>query len=247
MYGCGANDLGQLTLTQPHSPTSFTKIPFDDVIDVAWGFNHSLIATKYFLSFRGDDGSSSANLFITEWDEEIIKVFCGAGHSILQTTKAILGCGANSCGQLGLSNYHNISNLTRIFVGHKVNTIACGGRHTIILTDKGLFGCGSNFHGQLGLNVSNNGLSIFDKLTEIPFAGEAANIVCGQDHTIVWNPNTIYGCGRNIEGQLSFTYIQDVTTLRSMTLPDQAVRILDVSCGSNHTVINTNKGLYACG
>ncbi|XP_044743176.1 X-linked retinitis pigmentosa GTPase regulator-like [Chrysoperla carnea] len=128
--------------------------------------------------------------------------------------------------------------------------IACGDEFTIVLCQNGrLFSFGSNEYGQLGLGHKKtvNRPSCIKTLK--PF--KVKLIACGRSHSIAVNEyNHIYTFGNNSDGQLgqSNTIDKDIPTKIEDSPTKSNGKIIQVSAGSNHSAVLTEKGrLYIWG
>ena len=165
---------------------------------------------------------------------------------ILKNDSTLWGCGRNDHGELGLGGKNNRNALTKITTNaNDVKSIYCGYNHTIILKNDGmLFGCGLNSYGQLGLGDTDN-RSTF---TIIGInSGNIKEIYLGGEHTIILkNDGTLWGCGRNIEGQLCLGDTTYRSTFKQITT--NANNIKSIYCGYYYILIVKNDDtLWGCG
>ena len=165
---------------------------------------------------------------------------------ILKNDGTLWGCGRNDHGELGLGDTNNRNALTKITTNaNDVKSIYCGYNHTIILKNNGmLFGCGLNNYGQLGLGDTDN-RSTF---TIIGInSGNIKEIYLGGEHTIILkNDGTLWGCGRNIEGQLGVGDTNYRSIFKQITVNTDNIK--SVYCGYNYTLILKNDDtLWGCG
>ena len=165
---------------------------------------------------------------------------------ILKNDGTLWGCGRNDHGELGLGDTNNRNALTKITTNaNDVKSIYCGYNHTIILKNDGmLFGCGLNNYGQLGLGDTDN-RSTF---TIIGInSGNIKEIYLGGEHTIILkNDGTLWGCGRNIEGQLGVGDTNSRSIFKQITVNTDNIK--SVYCGYNYTLILKNDNtLWGCG
>jgi len=157
----------------------------------------------------------------------------------------IYGCGENSYDQLGI---YDKSALTPIILtGKTPKSISCGERHTIVLmTDGSIYGCGNNVSGQLGDGTTTDRITLTPMT--IPTGKTPLLVSCGAYHTIVlMTDGSVYGCGRNLYGQLGDNSNTNRTTLTPMTNTTGKTPVL-VSCGTEHTIVLVTDGsIYGCG
>ena len=159
----------------------------------------------------------------------------------LTTTGLLYKCGANALG--GPDNL----TLTAVTLADTTFTqIASGYFHSVAISSTGLlYGCGRNQFGQLG-----NG-SVTDKnvltLLPNPYVGAIfTQIASGYYHTIaLTSTGLLYGCGRNLSGQLGDGTLVNKTILTAMTA---STTFSQIACGLDFTIAITSAGrLYGCG
>ena len=170
-----------------------------------------------------------------------------SNHSlILKNDGTLWGCGRNDHGQLGLGDTDSRIIFTQITTNaNDVKSVYCGWNHTFILKNDGtLWGCGRNTEGQLGLGDNDNKITFTEITTNI---NDIKSVYCGGNHTfILKNDGTLWGCGRNVEGQLG---LGDTTNRNTFTQVTTNVdNIKSVYCGAEHSLILKNDGtLWGCG
>ena len=79
---------------------------------------------------------------------------------VITSDFSILCAGCNHDGKLGLGDYEDRKEMTKMESNQRFVAISCGDYHTIGLDDQGnLYSCGDNSYGQLGLgdNTKRNG------------------------------------------------------------------------------------------
>ena len=179
---------------------------------------------------------------------DIKSVYFGDHHAfILKNNGTLWGCGFNGSGQLGLGDNTNRNIFTQVTTNtNNIKEIYCGGAyHTFILKNDGtLWGCGYNYYGQLGLEDTNY-RTTFTQITTN--ADNIKSVYCGCDHTfILENDGTLWGCGRNQQGQLGLGDDTNRTTFTQVTTNTDDIK--SVCCGYYHTFILKNDGtLWTCG
>ena len=123
-----------------------------------------------------------------------------------------------------------------------VKIICCGDNHTLILKNDGtLWGCGANNYCQLGLEDAST-KATFTIIDSNP--GNIKSIYCGDLYTLILQNNgTLWGCGRNSEGQLGLGDTNGRATFTKIT-----DNVKSAHCGFYHTFILKNDGtLWSCG
>lgn len=135
---------------------------------------------------------------------------------------------------------------------------------TLRVQDTTVFAWGDNRYFQLGHHMQPKGhlrsdgkrqnaahlvhpVTIFDGLPTHPSLGAFKNIACGDLHTaFVTSDGSLYMAGSDRHGQCGgFTATEPV--LVSLAEDDTDTNVLDVACGRNHTVVNTDRGVYVAG
>jgi alpha-tubulin suppressor-like RCC1 family protein len=162
----------------------------------------------------------------------------GRKHTVvLLTNNNLRGFGHNSEGQLGYGSYTQYNNPINLFgedVG--IRQVACGNYHTVVLMKDGtLYGFGANGYGELG-----DGSTTTHHRPIILFRG-VAQVDCGSNHTVALMTNgTIRRFGYNEYGQLG----DGSTTTRHIpiNLFGEYVRVRQVACGANHTILLMTDG-----
>jgi alpha-tubulin suppressor-like RCC1 family protein len=159
------------------------------------------------------------------------------GHTIaIKSDGTIWGIGINIYGQLGLGDNDERTAFTQITeYNGRPQSVSSGSYHTILMmANKSIWGTGLNDNGQLGIGDTTN-RNTFTQITSI--GGRPQSISCGASHTIVlMTNNTIWGTGRNNEGQLGLGNIISQTTLTQMIIPSGRIP-KSISCGDSHTIV----------
>ena len=159
---------------------------------------------------------------------------------ILKNDGTLWGSGYNGAGQLGLGDTTNRTTFTQITTNtDNIKEVYCGYSHIFMLKNDGtLWGCGYNGYGNLGLGDTND-RNIFTQVTTN--VDDIKEIYCGQNHTfILENDSTLWGTGRNYNGQLGLGDNTDRTAFIQITI--NADNIKEVYCGGAHTIILENDG-----
>ena len=111
--------------------------------------------------------------------------------------------------------------------------------HSLILkNDKTVWICGRDIYGQLGLGNTGN-RSIFTQVTTN--ADDIKSVYCGGYCTfILKNDGTLWGCGKNSNGQLGLGDTNDRNIFTQVTTNVDDIK--EIYCGQNHTFILKNNG-----
>ena len=257
LWGCGADDCGQLGFEDMRNRTSFAEITTNanDVKSVYCGRDHSFILKNdgtlwgCGMNSSGQLGLGNTNEIhkftqITTNTDNIKSVYCGEYYTIiLKNDGTIWGCGHNQYGQLGLGDTSYRYTFTKITTNaDNVKSVSCGANHTLILKNDGtLWSCGYGGNGRLGLGDENS-RTTFTIINSNP--GNIKSICCGTYHTLILkNDDTLWGCGSNGSGQLGLGSTNSSNVFTKIT---NNVKLAD--CGYEHTVILKNDGtLWGCG
>ena len=251
LWGCGNNSYGQLGLGDTTNRAIFTQIitNADNIKSVYSGYDHTIILKNDDTLWGcGANGSGQLGLgdtsnryiftqIITNIDN-VKSVCCGGRHTmILKNDNTLWGCGWNEYGQLGLGD--NTNRTTFIKITDDVKLVDCGRGHTIVLKNDGtLCGCGRNSYGQLGIGNTTNKYTFTQITTN---ADNIKSIYCGDNYELILkNDGTLWGCGRNANGQLGLGDSSDRTTFTQITV--NANDIKSICCGECHTIIFKNNG-----
>jgi alpha-tubulin suppressor-like RCC1 family protein len=109
-----------------------------------------------------------------------------------------------------------------------------------------VYACGDNGYGQLGDGTTTTRTTLVQMI--IPAGKTPKSVNCGYYHTIVIMTNdTIWGCGRNVDGQLGINSTMQQNTLVQM-INTTGKTPESVSCGILHTIVKMTDGtIYGCG
>ena len=266
LWGCGANDYGQLGLGDTTNRTTFTQITtnINDIKEVYCGWYHNIIL-KNNGTLWGSGYNSNGELGLgdnvnkTTFTQAIINVndiksvYCNAGNTfILKNDGTLWGCGYNGYGSLGLGDTTNRTTFTQITTNaDDIKQIYCGFYHTFILkNDSTLWGCGYNEYCQLGLG-DGNGRYTFTQVTTN--SDNIKQIYCGYGHTIILEyDGTLWVTGCNTSGQLGLgdtngrsTFTQIITNTDDIkSLPNQydavTIKVYDLNTGLIETLDTNN-------
>ena len=103
-----------------------------------------------------------------------------------QSADALLVCGYNNYGQLGLGNTTNQTawQASALPDGTRAKQVAGGFEHTAVLTEEGaLLVCGANNFGQLGLGTTTDQSAW--QASSLPGGLRVPAVACGWFHTIL--------------------------------------------------------------
>lgn len=177
---------------------------------------------------------------------QFVSIESGTQHMLLVNNDGrVLAFGHNDSGQCGHDGLTPIMKPTMIdhlndFI---VVQIACGLKHSLFLTNTGeVFGCGNNECGQLGIGNQHQAVAKPQKVMD-----SIRKIGCGQTFSVLLDVDgNLHTFGSSERGQLGYNtnaeceYLPKVVT--SFKSVDGAVKsmygvkIVDFSCGLNHTV-----------
>ena len=223
---------------------------------IACGYNKSLIIStegnlfSLGYSFYGALGYTS-EVFPPKAIptlRNILSVCLGDYHSVcLDNEGNVFTLGGNCFGQLGVGD----ESLEQTHIPQKVNVPPCkhvssGYHFTVCLTNDGLiYSFGINDNGELGLGNNEKKYyspQLIESLNDIEF------IECGNNHTFCKTLNNqVYCWGFNEDGPLGLGNRDNQNTpilCSSVSNED----VVDIKCGSIHTLILTSNGdLLSCG
>ena len=259
VYVCGDNNAGQLGLGDYSNKNTPTKNDFlQDIVQVAAGYNHSLVLSEDGLVYSfGRNTSGCLGIGLTSQElpatskptiviEDIIQVAAGNNHSlVLDRDGNVLSCGNNSLGQLGLGDNIYVTTMEIIPSINNIIQISTGIAYSLALTNTGqVYAWGYNSFGQLGLGYIFN--------TNIPtLLSTISNIVqvsAGSSHSLMLNnEGKVYGCGANNSDQPSLG-LGDTYNKRDPTLNTYLNNIVYVSAGAGASLTLDKDGqVYAFG
>lgn len=202
---------------------------------------------------------------------------CNACHSVIVTDEGeTMTFGRNDKGQLGLGDTETrvTPTVVEALRGIDIVAAACGRTHTLFLSSDGLvFSCGDNKMGQCGTN--QQAVQQITTPTRIAFKENkrVVKVACGAEFSMIVDADgRLYSFGHPEHGQLGhgsegkyFTtgnkyafhceyqprrIIAFVEKSREghVTPVDGEVKIVDVACGTNHTLaVDTKHRCFAWG
>ena len=173
---------------------------------------------------------------------------------VLKSDGTVYGTGYNSGGQLGLGNYdisYNTLQQMLPVAGKTPKYISCAGLTTIVLmTDGTVYGTGVNSNGQLGLG---NYTLKYNTLQPMDMSGNIAKYIscAGLTTIVLMTDNTVWGTGRNSNGQLGLgNYTTKYNTLQQMLMPAGEVKYISSGGYTNAgftIVLMTDGTVYSTG
>ena len=127
--------------------------------------------------------------------------------------------------------------------------IFSGAAHFLLhISETALYSLGDNRHFQLGDNLRTS-WNTARQITFFEGGSFIEKVACGDLHTaILTEDGALYVSGSNANGQCGGFCQQEPCLLQFQGFrQDEQPDVLDMTCGSNHTVINTNNGVYVAG
>ena len=264
IYGTGNNKYGQLGIGNTTNQSSLIQmsIPSEKTpSSIACGYFHTVVLmTDYTIyatgyNYDGELGDNTTidkttlTLMPNTTQQSPVAIACGAYHTmILMSTGNIYGTGYNVYGQLGDDTIVNKYSMTIMPNSSEQipSSISCGSNYTVVLMANGsIYGTGLNGAGQLGLNNTTTKKTL--TAMTIPPGKTPSSISCGGNHTIVkMTDGTIYGTGRNTNGQLGNGTTTNQLTLTSISTSEKTPS--SISCGNSHTIVTMTDGsIYGTG
>ena len=228
VFGLGFNRNGSLGVGAKretvHRPELNTVLCGKQLIEIACGFEHCIGLTasgdcyawgqnRYGqLGIDTHDTSETPQKIGELSDKKVIKICCGAYHSMALTSDGeVFSWGHNTFAQLGDKTYNSRKTPTQVLFRDKIVSISCGTNHSIALTHNGsAYVWGSNELGQLGRpkerDFRENRLrAVCNRPQKIPGFDDTIIIraVCGPNHTLLLTiEGFVYSFGDNVCGQI---------------------------------------------
>ena len=263
LYGCGANQFGQLGLGDTESTKTYLLYITDNVKEVYSGYSHTFILKNDGslwacghnnmgqLGLGDTTNRSTFTQVTTNINNDVKEVSCGYLCTfIIKNDGSIWACGYNSNGQLGLNDTTNRSTFTQVTtnINNDVKEVSCGYVHTFILKNDGsLWACGYNNYGQLGLGDTNT-YKVFTQVTT-NINNDIKQVECGTYHTfIVKNDGSLWSCGYNDNGQLGLGNNNTYRVFTQVTTNiNNDVKQISSFCCYHAMIIKNDGSLWACG
>ncbi|XP_078415568.1 RCC1 and BTB domain-containing protein 1 isoform X2 [Cetorhinus maximus] len=180
--------------------------------------------------------------------KKIISLSYGSGPHILLATKdgETYSWGLNSYGQLGNGTTGPGSLpflVSSMFDDKKAVEVACGSNHSMVLTTEGeVYSWGYNNCGQIG-SGSTASQATPRRVTHCLQNKRVVAIACGQIFSMAIVDNgEVYSWGYNGSGQLG-TGVNGNHLTPSRVTAMQGICVLQIACGSAHTLALTDEGL----
>ncbi|MBF0450629.1 MAG: DUF5011 domain-containing protein [Candidatus Magnetomorum sp.] len=267
----GNNTYGQLGNTTVE--TSLTPVyvlndqnePFDNVIAIACGANHSLLINEenqlwaWGKNENGQLGDNTINnrnrpvrIFLP-LEYRILQISAGDSHSVaLLDNGQVWSWGDNASGQLGIGSINPSFIPVRVLQANSTNplgsivSIAAGAFHSLALSNDGfIWSFGLNQNGQLGNGGPIQTTSPLK--VQLPVEGTAlaniGKIAAGTDHSLgIQNNGTLWAWGKNDGGQLGNSTKVNTYYPIKVTMPSGLSRILALDAGKTHTIAHTING-----
>ncbi|GCC28861.1 hypothetical protein chiPu_0007295 [Chiloscyllium punctatum] len=181
--------------------------------------------------------------------EKVKLTACGRNHTLVSTEQGnVYAAGDNSEGQLGLGDTEARTVFQRVefFTNHKkIKLLAAGSNISAALTENGkLFMWGDNSEGQIGLDTKNN--------ASVPHQVDVGKpiswVSCGYYHSaFVTDDGQLYTFGESDNGKLGLPLDQPINHRIPQLVTGISGKIIQVSCGGDHTVVLAEEEVYAFG
>ncbi|CAO2636483.1 X-linked retinitis pigmentosa GTPase regulator [Lemmus lemmus] len=158
--------------------------------------------------------------------------------------------GSNNWGQLGLGSKSAISKPTCIkaLKPEKVKLAACGRNHTLVSTDRGsVYAAGGNNEGQLGLGDTDD-RDTFHQICFFTPKDSIKQLSAGANTSAALTADgELYTFREPENGKLGLPdqlLVNHRSPQRVLGIPE---KVIQVACGGGHTVVLTEKVVYAFG
>ncbi|CAO2624316.1 X-linked retinitis pigmentosa GTPase regulator, partial [Lemmus lemmus] len=181
--------------------------------------------------------------------EKVKLAACGRNHTLVSTDRgSVYAAGGNNEGQLGLGDtddrdtFHQICFFTP---KDSIKQLSAGANTSAALTEDGkLFMWGDNSEGQIGLKNKSNVCIPHEVTVGKPISW----ISCGYYHSaFVTTDGELYTFGEPENGKLGLPdqlLVNHRSPQRVLGIPE---KVIQVACGGGHTVVLTEKVVYAFG
>lgn len=180
-------------------------------------------------------------------DKKITNIACHEFHSAAVCGMGELYTWGKGGPRLGYESEKRKEILPRVVEGlqeHRVTDVACGLSHTLVCTRNGqCFAFGDNEFGQLG--VPGIAMSYEPVRSEELESFHISYVTCGSDHSAaISDGGMLWLWGANHSGQLGLEIVEIASKphLLSLRADLRNHSIIDVSCGTKHTVFLSKKG-----
>ncbi|XP_077002161.1 X-linked retinitis pigmentosa GTPase regulator isoform X5 [Tamandua tetradactyla] len=180
--------------------------------------------------------------------EKVKFAACGRNHTLISTEGGnVYAAGGNNEGQLGLGDTEerNTFQLISFFTSqYKIKQLSAGSNTSAALTEDGeLFMWGDNSEGQIGLqNITNVCVP-----HQVTIGKSISWISCGYYHSAFVTKGELYTFGEPECGKLGLPNEQLTNHRTPQLVPGISEKVIQVACGGGHTVVLTEKAVYAFG
>ncbi|XP_043556764.1 X-linked retinitis pigmentosa GTPase regulator isoform X1 [Chiloscyllium plagiosum] len=181
--------------------------------------------------------------------EKVKLTACGRNHTLVFTEQGnVYAAGDNSEGQLGLGDTEARTVFQRVefFTNHKkIKLLAAGSNISAALTENGkLFMWGDNSEGQIGLDTKNNA----SVPQQVDVGKPISWVSCGYYHSaFVTDDGQLYTFGESDNGKLGLPLDQPINHRIPQLVTGISGKIIQVSCGGDHTIVLAEEEVYAFG
>lgn len=177
----------------------------------------------------------TTTIFTKTLYQNITEINSGLHHTVFQNRLGLYSIGSNIFGQLGLNDFDDRIEPTRINITNVI-ALSCGDRFTMVQTLDGLFSTGCNRMGQLGIDIVIDNVNSFTKV----IIYDIISFRCINDVVFILTKNGLFSHGFNRSNQLGFS--DKVNRYKPTRIPlDNVISYFN---GQTHSLILTNDGLY---
>ncbi len=235
LWGCGANERGQLGNGTVKSVNQYVKVPFPKrVIQVACGWEHSVVLTVEGSVFvagygaKGQLGLDKDKLSCAEFNHlflpaPIKQVCCGVWFTLaLGEDEKVYGWGSNRDRCLSVEPIDSFFAPIALNFISNVRKLVAGHRHVIALKEnETVFAWGDNRYQQI-----------------TSYTGKVIDCFAGWHHTVLQvAENEIFICGKNDYNQLAHADSSAKQNRLSFPVP-----IRSIAVGSDHSLVLLESG-----
>jgi len=182
--------------------------------------------------------------------KNIVGIACGSHHTICLDFEGVaFSFGSNQFGQLGLNKEYDVLPYThqphKIDIPVLITQISSGLQFTVCLSEDGdLYSFGKNDYGQLGINSD---IEYSDYPQKLELLKGVDFVECGDSFAVCYTlNNSIFSWGFNFYGQLGTN--DNNNQKKPIKASNWPKKIVDIRCGSWHTLVLTANGeVYSCG
>ncbi len=155
-------------------------------------------------------------------DGDVLDVSLLPGTSFFRTDSGWFGCGDNLYGQLGLGHTDEVTAPTLIPGSEGVTRWRGGYFCTFGFSEDGhALACGENDDGQCGVGPTDDEVTT---LTPVALSIPVDDVMIVDDVTIIRSGTTLFGCGCNLNRQISSNETPQFTTPTPLDLPGPVVK-----------------------